>query len=534
MKELEEKFKNMHLLPRGERIQLIKQIERFRPEPLKKFFPPYIYWSRCQVNVLIVCDGSLNFGTLGPHLSEFLTTFEQLESTGSVFVDYRVTLAHRGVITNSTSPVVVNHISNFKFDTSVTLSKFDQVWLFGFDSGASISPGEIAAITAYMNGGGGLFATGDHGALGGAMGRGIPRVKDMRYWDNFPSSVDANSEVAMNGRRRNDTNRPGAGQTVSNQFNNQADNIPQVIAVRAFGAGQPHPLLSISPSIRASGIIDIMPDHPHEGECTPETSFTVNGVTVPTQIIAHSAVLAGSTASGTNKAPTEAHTFPSISVWDGHKANVGRIVIDSTWHHFVNVNLLGLSDPDFEVIRQYYMNIARWMTRRKLMLCFRRRVIFDLLFNSQLIEANLNDPTVDIKKISLNDLASIGGLAEEILTERLGASNAKQFLLDTLEDFNPKLAESLEEWSPLKTQKKSEKEYYQSWFNPDLILWSAIGSGFIALRDHFSDDVAKLDEKVLNDVAEVFSKGLDYGYSASLNAFEASFKDFTKVCKYKK
>ena len=119
------------------------------------------------------------------------------------------------------------------------------------------------------------------------------------------------------------------GNSIADSFDHLSDNIPQNIAVRTFGNGLPHSLLSISTNIRPSGIIDIMPDHPHEGECKAETSFTINGVTVPTQIVATSFVNGGNTSGG--KAATEPHCFPSVAVWDGWLANsAGRIVIDST------------------------------------------------------------------------------------------------------------------------------------------------------------------------------------------------------------
>ena len=263
------------------------------------------------MKVLIVTDGGLNYGTTGFGFSEFLTTFNALEAQTSI--NYEVTLAHRQGIINSTNSVVVNHIGNFKFDTSVNLNDFDQLWMFGINSGGNITQPEKAAIETFMDDGGGVFATGDHGSLGNSMCGNIERVKDMRYWNDFGSS-----EVGMSSRRRNDTNQPEPGSATSNFFDNQSDDRPQTIAVRTFGTGMPHPLLSVKSSLRPSGIIDIMPDHPHEGECKPETSFSANGAAVSTQIIATSFVRGGSTISnGNGKDRTEPHCFPSIAVWDG-------------------------------------------------------------------------------------------------------------------------------------------------------------------------------------------------------------------------
>jgi hypothetical protein len=537
MKDLQEKFTNMHLLSRDERIKLTRELEILKPEFLKPFVPKWWWFKPCVVNVLIVTDGGLNFDTGGSGLSEFLTTFNRLETESSININYRVTLAHRGAIVNSPNPVVVNHISNFNFATSVNLNDFDQVWLFGISSGGAIGANEVTAIENYMNGGGGLFATGDHGSLGRTMGGSIPRVRDMRFWDNTPlGSTNDTNEVSMNGRRRNDTNKPRPGNATATSFDHQSDEFPQRIAVRTFGNGMPHPLLSINTAIRPSGIIDIMPDHPHEGECTPETSFTVNGVTVSTQIIATSFVPGGNT-SGT-KAQTDPHCFPSISVFDGRLANVGRIVIDSTWHHFVNINLNGagssqpgLTNADFDVVQHYYMNIARWMTRRKFMLCMIKLIAFDLFKNSQLIEASLNEPNKNIKEISLADLSSIGALAEEVLATKYNPAFARTILLEIFEEKRKELVNTLNVWQPKARAKDKEDNYYQNWINTDLILWTSIGAGFIALRDDKEINSDKFTEKSLDKVLDVFAGGLDFGFTASVQNLSSSFTKFAKSIK---
>lgn len=549
MKELEEKFKNMHLLSRDERIALSNELFKLKPDFLKPYIPKWWWWKRCTVKVLIVSDGGLNFGIGGFDLSEFLTSFNQLQAT--TWNNYQITLGHRGTITPNTNPLVVNHISNFNFQTSVTLNDFDQVWLFGINSGTGLPTAELTVVESYMNGGGGLFATGDHGYLGSSLCGNITRVKDMRYWsDNPVSSTNDVNEVSMTGKRRNDTNRPKAGDSTSLYFDNQSDNIPQNIAVRTFGAGMPHPLLSISTSIRPSGIIDIMPDHPHEGECKPSTSFTVNNVAVPTQIIATSFVLGGSTTGGgSGKALTEPHCFPSIAVWDGRLANAGRIVVDATWHHFVNINLngvdsnfgdipgqqSGLTTVDFHVIRQYYMNISLWMSRTKSWWCWRRFIWIELLRDSQLIEASLNNPVEKIDNISLPDLNSIGSLAEEILSSKFSPSFAREFLIEAFESVNPKLSSLLNIWNPdIKEKTKDQKaSYYQPWLNLDLILYTSIGAGFIAIRDDKNISGDKLDEKDLDRVTEIFNKGMMYGYNKSIENFSSSLKLFATENKIK-
>src|SRR5258708_33314909 len=41
--------------------------------------------------------------------------------------------------------------------------------------------------------------------------------------------------------------------------------------------------------------------------------------------------------------PVTPRSFGIVGAYDGHRANVGRIAVDSTWHHFFDINLIG--DP---------------------------------------------------------------------------------------------------------------------------------------------------------------------------------------------
>jgi hypothetical protein len=80
------------------------------------------------------------------------------------------------------------------------------------------------------------------------------------------------------------------------------------------------------------------------------------------------------------KGPLNPRTFGAIRAYDGHRASVGRVVVDATWHHFFNINLTGeLGDPGpiknlgflatpagqaaFADIKTYFRNIAVWLAR---------------------------------------------------------------------------------------------------------------------------------------------------------------------------
>ncbi|MGH1334836.1 MAG: hypothetical protein ACRBFS_01815 [Aureispira sp.] len=538
MISLQDQFNNIDNLARRERLDLLERLELERPD----FYTPYITpWRQntvCPVKVLIVCDGSLNFGYAGFHLSEFLTIFPELKRQEKR--RYEVTLGHRtGNLSSSNNRAVVNQIANFKFDSSVKLEDFDQLWLFGISRNDNISLEEVAAIHTFMDGGGGVFATGDHGSLGTAMCSQIKYVKDMRYW-GATSADNATDNVSMNGPLRNDTNQPPArGLETSSELSDQSDAIPQTITPVLYHE-KPHPLLAISKQILPSGAINIMPDHPHEGQCKDVTAF--HGVT--TQIIATSLVLEGNTAS--SKQATSQHVFNSIAAWDGRRVGVGRVVVDSTWHHFVNINLngsgtrrRGLLDEDLAVVKEYYKNIVRWITRRKVYDCDYPLIAADLLFDSQVIESCLDHADQKLSEVTLADLNSIGVLVEETLAAQYNPAYARTFLLDLVATNYPAFADKLNPWLPKQqssklsavTVAKDSNAYYQNWVNLDLVLHTMIGAGFKMAYEDKRFKAESLTEKNADALQDVIIKGLDVGYQAAIQNFKAQVKDLDTLFK---
>ena len=117
---------------------------------------------------------------------------------------------------------------------------------------------------------GGVFATGDHADLGVSLCGRIPRVRSMRKWSNS-QGVPTNF-----GLDRHDTLRKGHDNTYT--FNDESDDIPMPIDVTRFPLrswlpfgfrSMPHPVLC-----GRDGVIDILPDHPHEGEVIEPISLT--------------------------------------------------------------------------------------------------------------------------------------------------------------------------------------------------------------------------------------------------------------------
>jgi hypothetical protein len=532
----------------------------------------------CRVKVLLVTDGGLDFS-----MGDFgLRTFvEALRTIPGFYVRFDITVAHINNVSDDAvmagQPGITRSIKQFKFDDPAhfTPTMYDQVWLFGIATFYSrgISPSgqpypnnrlgdtELRALSEFMNGGGGLFATGDHGALGVCLGGAVPRARSMRLWGDT-SPDNAINEVSMTGPRRNDTNRPGP--SPGSQFNDQSDDVPQVIAPRMYQRwtgfwrySYPHPLLCGS-----SGVIRVLPDHPHEGQCVTPTNtnitdtfagFTVveypqgqNGLPQPLpEVIATSSVLAGTTAG--SKQPTQAHTFGAISAYDGHRAGVGRVVTDATWHHFVNVNLVGDSsappgDPKrlgflaspagqihLENIKTYFRNIAVWISRPTSLVCMRRRICWGLLWHYRVMEAVLTRPELSLKNSSLATLFDIGRHARDVLGLYAGQCQSRSLGLDLIAPFISKeLLLQLDPWAPLPEKSTRSAPEPVPWFDLEPILDLALGGALVALREDFPQP--DLREKITDEAIDrALTRGAKMTIDMSQRLLAASSKEFSSL-----
>ena len=281
---------------------------------------------------------------------------------------------------------------NFNFATTTDLSQYDVIWLFGYEGdndGAVITgtgpigQAELAAIASFMDNGGGVFATGDHSGMGSYMCGQILRTRSMRLWyaqaSDYPPGTPS-SAINSEGQTVAAVNWPGVSSTAAGradtlqqnpsdtatvfQFDDQSDGIPQILA---FPGGVAHPVLQ-----GPQGSITRFPDHMHEGEVVIPadlsavltfngTSFTEYPSSAPSHgfqpvpaIIAtskivggHETLVEGSSCEQNNfttdTTPTVARPLGILCAYDGHAVGVGRVVTDSSFHHYLDLNLIG--DP---------------------------------------------------------------------------------------------------------------------------------------------------------------------------------------------
>jgi len=365
---------------------------------------------RTRVKILIVVDGSLS-------LTESVSGFgvgrviRLLRESAVGCTTFKVDLARREgpVITNAAPTAGQPRYTGFRFDQldsgAPVLNRYHEVWCFGFNpdnfagpdsnitqaSALPTTEAELEALTVWMNDKrGGVLAMGDHDYLGASMCHRIPRVGSMRRWTNAQGVPPIGGATHPDTALRHDTNQPATAGQISGgaliPFDNQGDATPQHIdwvpwisqQLSIFSVTQrPHPVLC-HPTL---GPIDVMPDHPHEGWCfeddeidlTATYSFaglsgdeypTVAGNQPQPHVIAH-----GTTTPNPpfnlEKGPSPKKRFAMITTYDGHPAGVGRVVADSTWHHWFDINITALEaagGANWDKVSRYYLNVATWLS----------------------------------------------------------------------------------------------------------------------------------------------------------------------------
>jgi hypothetical protein len=324
---------------------------------------------------------------------------------------------------------LLTHPKPFRFtDPGFDIDAYHQIWFFadrpnesdGADGAMTdedirnyefrLRDDELKLLAEWMDRGGGVFATGDHTVLGAAMCYRLPRVRSMRRWSL------AQSVPPRDAPGRHETLQPVTG------ADPETDKILQPLELvyqdsPMAGPPAPHPLFQ-----SMLGIIDRFPDHMHEGEIIADGDVQLDwpldipgyaGAEYPSVPV----VLASGLSSDllpfqrprprvvaygrtTNPVPPgevgsvlSLLTFPNakpfgltkrfglVGVYDGDRVGIGRVVVDSTWHHWLSINIdriaqesepqvvafkLGSFGVDvmptaYKKMQAYYRNVGLWL-----------------------------------------------------------------------------------------------------------------------------------------------------------------------------
>ncbi len=354
---------------------------------------PFIHWPWARpahVRVLLYMEGASFDGGSFHGLKHVIAT---LQASLWYWVKFDVTTVNRGADSTAMQ-------QNKTLDQLNLSANFDQVWLFGVSPNNQpyvnlLSPAEITAITDFMQHGGGVLTTGDHASLGRGISGTVPRAGSMRLYpapDNVAPDYNTTLERGHDGIF---------------DFYDQSDDIPQSIRLRRYplwdffprpfsSRWAPHPILC-----GINGPINVLPDHEHEGEAIIPSSFPASEW--PSK--AGNQPLPEVIAWGRIKDPAATRVGQEIGVisaYDGHRADIGRVAADSTWHHFFDIDLLGDPSADpvndngyiatpagqkaLKQIENYYLNLAVWLAPPNAQKAMRDALWWSLIWTNKYLE----------------------------------------------------------------------------------------------------------------------------------------------------
>jgi len=249
---------------------------------------------------------------------------------------YRVIVRNREPDANGDDPVL----------STLPERDIDELWILGVDTGDGLSQNDVAGVLAFRERGGGVLTARDHQDLGACL-RSLGTIGNVNHFHNYNPECDA--------RCKND-DRDNPNISYPNYHSGANGNYQRIDVVEPT-----HPLLHSDRS--ASGMIEYFPAHPHEGavdvpEGNPYARVIARGRSAQTGCTFNIAV--------------------AIEGEPCSRGPMGRVVAESTFHHFANLNWdPSLGAPSFvtdipgnevandpsrlETFKDYVRNIARWL-----------------------------------------------------------------------------------------------------------------------------------------------------------------------------
>lgn len=384
------------------------------------------WWRRpAKVRILMYADGSVHFK--GGSFLGLQYVYNLLKTRAYFYVDFSLDFAHR----TGGDPTATIAGARLLTDPALDImNKYDEIWFFGVDSSPNLTPAEVTVLNQFMAAPkfGGVLVTGDHANLGRGITGQIPRAGVMRQ---YPAPIAAkpvwNSTVEEG---------PDPGATYDHE--DQSDDRPQTIRYRRYTVAspfvltrryRPHPVLC-----GPDGPIDVLPDHQHEGEALAP-SPSPGDATWPTKAGHQEApqVIAW----GKIKEP-DANKYGQeigvISAYNGHNVDVGRILADSTWHHWFDINLTGIAPSPspysgfdetpagqaaLKKIDAYFLNCGVWLAPPIRQTEMKHAAWWSILWSDRMVELSPNA-----------SLARFGEEAINALGLRASRCTVSEFILD--------------------------------------------------------------------------------------------------------
>ncbi len=349
--------------------------------------------------------------------------------------------------------------------TTQLLDGVDQLWIFGlyqafadqpFDKAFGgrdnePDPTELAVLGEWMKKGGVLIA-GDHSnpdpinpngpvdtylCLGRALGRGVPRAGKLRQWEGPPTTHGDSSVSTIVNTAESTVFNPSA----------ERDSVAQKLLPVIDAQGQPHRLFMGRNAQGEPRLLDVFPDHAHEGLIIiPESPLDGEWPARPDGTKPEPTVIANSCDKRT------CDSGPALAAYDGDAAGVGRIVADASWHHYFNVNLRNLKDtvslPTADLLAQFFSNLAVWLSPLEKRIQMGQEM-FDSLFQYPEVREEWGGHPTDIGAAALKHLGNRATPCELLELVQVGLPDKMR---DDDSAFNfPPLDAGVRELPPLET-----------------------------------------------------------------------------------
>ena len=358
-----------------------------------KHFP----WWRApsKVRILIYADGGVQFNG-GPFLG-LQYVYNLLKSRAYHYVSFHIEFAHR----DGSDPTAT--ISGAKKLTDLDIiNNYDEIWFFGSRSTPNLTAAEVTLMSTFMAAPkfGGVLVTGDHADLGRGIAGQLPRAGKMRRYP-APEAMSPGWNTTLE-------DGPDAGNTFD--FADQSDDKPQEIRYKRYPlfaplgirSYRPHPVLC-----GPEGPIDYLPDHQHEGEAIAPIPAagdvewpTKGGHQERPEVIAWGKIK-------DLDATKHGQEIGVVSAYEGHNVDAGRIVADSTWHHWFDINLTGIAPPPspyagfdatpagqeaLKKIDAYFLNVGVWLAPPARQNEMRNAAWWSILWSDQMVEISSTAP----------------------------------------------------------------------------------------------------------------------------------------------
>jgi hypothetical protein len=355
-------------------------------------------------------------------------------------------------VNRNSEPCPTDHALNRLTDLLKSSDSFDQIWFFGMhladlteavclnstqDGGpeSELTDAEVDYLCKVWMKTGGVLVTGDHSvpsppkakdpallkrlSLGRALGRRVPRAHQLRTWDGGPTNRPP--LLTYN------TLQPDCDSDLNNEDGLEDDVKPQNIILLRYNLsgeldpeGKPHILFAYNRKC----MIDVFPDHMHEGELVNPETLTLDGdwpARGPKPLVV---------AVGTDK--RNGKTYNLVSTYNGLDGEAGRIVADSTWHHYFNMNLKGFSSDMSkgsvgDRIGQYYGNLAVWLSSKEKRQKMANAMFWWLYTHPRMREEASSEP-LDDNEQALSVLG-IGSVALQLLAQITSPCEIHELLL---------------------------------------------------------------------------------------------------------